>query len=69
MQGNMKITITKANMEEIIEQNIDFLGDYFVNLLEVGGIAITKDNYEPMFDNWLEDLTEEELTKIINKNQ
>ena len=32
----------------------DFLLQYFIDLREDGGVAITKDNIEDMFDNWLQ---------------
>jgi hypothetical protein len=32
----------------------DFLNQYFIDLREDGGVAITKDNVEDMFDNWLQ---------------
>ena len=31
----------------------DFLLQYFIDLREDGGVAITEDNCENMFDNWL----------------
>lgn len=37
----------KKNFEE-------FLQEEFMKLREVGGMAITKDNYEDLFSSWLE---------------
>ena len=56
-------------MEELIEDNIDILEDYFINLGEYGGTAIYKDNCEDMFERWLEDIDEEYILKIINNNK
>lgn len=32
----------------------EFLQNKFMNLREIGGMPITKDNYEDMFSSWLE---------------
>jgi hypothetical protein len=49
----------------LIEENEKKLSEYFVNLREVGGIPITKDNFEQVFDNWLSDLTLTDLEEIL----
>jgi DNA-directed RNA polymerase specialized sigma54-like protein len=42
------------------------LQDYFVNeVREQGGIAITKDNVEDLFEGWLQNLTLQELNNIL----
>ena len=60
----MKDFITKESLEDT---HYEYLEEYFINTLEYGGTPITKDNVEDLFDNWLEDLTDEELTTIFNK--
>jgi len=37
-----------------------YLSDYFVSLNEIGGVPIIKDNYEDMFDKWMQDLDVDE---------
>lgn len=41
----------------------DFLEQYFIDLGESGGVAITKDNVEDMFDRWLQDLDVEDMLR------
>jgi len=44
------------------------LQDYLVNeVREIGGIPITKDNYEDMFEVWLESLSKSEIDEIVEK--
>ena len=38
----------------------DFLQDKFMDLREIGGMPIMKDNAEDMFDNWLSNLDGQE---------
>ncbi len=39
----------------------DYLLEKFIERGESGGMAITKDNVEDMFENWLEDMDTEEM--------
>ncbi len=41
-----------------------FLGDKFFELREVGGMPITKDNWEGMFENWLNNLDGSEILQL-----
>lgn len=41
----------------------DFLEDRFMELDEIGGRAITKDNFEDMAENWFSQLDVDELIK------
>jgi hypothetical protein len=49
----------KKNFEE-------FLQDEFMNLRELGGVPITKDNFEDMFSSWLEN---REISELIDYGQ
>jgi len=45
---------------------IEKLGEYLVNKKrEINGRGVTKDNFEDMFENWLSNLSLEEITKMI----
>jgi hypothetical protein len=39
----------------------EFLEDKFMDLREIGGMPITKDNYESMSETWFENLDVQEL--------
>lgn len=39
----------------------DFLEDKFMDLREIGGMPITKDNFESMSETWFENLDVQEL--------
>lgn len=41
------------------------LQDYFINTRELGGIPISKDNCEDLFENWLQALTLKEINDIL----
>jgi hypothetical protein len=45
----------------------DFLETIFNDLREVGGIGITKDNYENLYEHWLEQLDIQELIDYGNQ--
>ena len=51
---------------DLIENNLSKIQEYFINLLEINGRPITKDNVEDMFDSWLENQSLQFLQKIIN---
>lgn len=39
----------------------EFLQEKFMELREIGGMPITKDNYEDMYDSWSQQLDVQEL--------
>ena len=45
----------------------DFLEQYFIDLDEVDGMPITKDNCESMFEGWLENRDTQEIIDLANK--
>lgn len=50
----------------------DFLYKYFVDLREINGVAIIKDNVEDMFDRWLQNHDIQdiiELGELYGKSQ
>jgi hypothetical protein len=61
------LTNMQPTQEQLIEDNLEVLEEYFINLRENGGMAITKDNCEDMFDSWLQDLDLEEVVAILKK--
>ena len=46
---------------------IDWLEEKFIDLDELGGIAITKDNCEDLFDGWLSQQGTEEIIEWANR--
>lgn len=57
-------------VKERIVENLDVdqenkLQEYFTGLREVGGVPITKDNCEDMFDNWLGSVPLVTLEKVL----
>ena len=42
----------------------DYLEELYIKSLEDGGVPITKDNCEDMFDNWLSNLDVQELLDL-----
>lgn len=54
------------DIENLTPEQEKKLQQYFINLGEVGGMPIVKDNCEDMFENWLENSSEEELIAILN---
>jgi hypothetical protein len=51
--------------ENIITENNKELEEIFVNELEYGGVPITKDNFEELYEKWLEDLTVMDLEALL----
>ena len=45
----------------------EWLEEYFVGLGEVGGMSITKDNCENMFDSWSSQLDVQEVIDLAQK--
>jgi len=45
----------------------NFLQEHFEGLDEVGGMAITKDNFEDMYESWLEGLDTQELIYLADE--
>ncbi len=43
-----------------------FLQDYFIEINEYGGIPITKDNCEDLFENWLSSLDGDDWIEKAN---
>ena len=49
----------------ISHNDTETLETYFVNMNEWGGIPITKDNFEKLFDEWSQTLTIMDLEYIL----
>ena len=45
----------------------EFLGERFLDLREIGGVPITKENFEDMFSTWLEELESQELIDYADR--
>lgn len=45
----------------------EFMQDEFMDLREINGVPIIKDNYEDMFDGWISNLDGEEYFKFAQK--
>ena len=45
----------------------DWLEERFIEFNEIGGVIITKDNCETMFENWLEGLDVSEIIEWADK--
>jgi len=43
-----------------------WLEEFFIELDEVDGVPITKDNVEDLFDNWLSELDGEVYIRLVN---
>lgn len=56
MNTNMKI----KTFEEFLEEK-------FMDLREIGGMPITKDNYEDLYDSWCSKLDMQELIDFADK--
>ena len=41
-----------------------FLQDYFMDLREIGGMPITKDNFEDLYEGWLENKQIDDLIAL-----
>ena len=54
--------------EFLVEENLETLQEYFTDMLEYGGIPITKDNCEDLFDSWLGDLSLLEIRDILKED-
>lgn len=52
----------------LIEKYQIFLEEYFISQGDFKGMAITKDNYEDLFDVWVSNITESELNWIVSKD-
>lgn len=52
----------------LIEKYQDVLEEYFISQGDFKGMAITKDNYEDLFDVWVSNITESELNWIVSKD-
>ena len=52
---------------DFIENNLSKIQEYFINLLEINGRPITKDNCEDMLESWLENQSLSFLEKIIKE--
>lgn len=48
---------------DFIEQHLETLQDYFINLREYKEIPITKSNVEALFEEWV---GEQDMTALIN---
>lgn len=56
-----------SERDKFLDAHLAELEDYFFNThLEQGGIPVTKDNAEDMFDNWACDLELEDLKNIVS---
>lgn len=68
LQGNERLEWEAgevSQMDQLIEDNLETLEEYFIEQGEYDGIAITKDNVESQFERWLEDLDLQTLIEII----
>jgi len=45
----------------------EYLEEKFSEELEIGGVPITKDNYEAMNDNWMSDLDVQEVIDLAEE--
>lgn len=59
---SIRLTINIVNFMKNDFEN--FLEDYFMELREIGGMPITKDNFEDLFENWLGELDTDNLIRL-----
>ena len=53
---------------KLLEENDDKIRDYFMdNNNEYGGVPITKDSYESVFEDWFNDLSLQDLQEFLIK--
>ena len=51
--------------EEITPEQEELIQDAFDAELEIGGMPITKDNFESLYESWSENLSLEEIQEIL----